>query len=317
MKNIKKFVYALSAILIMNTCSLSVDAGGGYNILSLLKEEGYVDGRADYEYTYYNSNNNNHRYISYYNFRYNYLSLVFSESADKTEIYEKYCKDLDFDVHYIYDEGEFYDVPDENDNKISPETVEQKYDSIKSMIGKMYMDGVITYALYNPVRVQYDLYDIPNALYCTFDGTESELSDIIKKYSDNAVIKEVTNHENMYNVEFFDVQSLSQLDDISDKLKAYENIQSSNGSIDMSMAEHYVSYPAVNLLDPYICDIDGSGKADITDATVILTAYAESAAGLQKAAADNKMDVNGDGEVNIEDATYVLTYYAEAAAGIR
>ncbi|MBQ8514976.1 MAG: leucine-rich repeat protein [Ruminococcus sp.] len=67
-------------------------------------------------------------------------------------------------------------------------------------------------------------------------------------------------------------------------------------------------------------DADGDGLVEVTDASLVLTLYAKTAAGLsvdefterkRKAA-----DVDGNGVINIRDATAVLTYYAQYAAGL-
>ncbi len=67
-------------------------------------------------------------------------------------------------------------------------------------------------------------------------------------------------------------------------------------------------------------DIDGNGTVDISDATAVLSIYAESAAGISPAiytsAASNPADVNGDGVVSLDDATAILLYYAQTASGL-
>ncbi len=317
MKIIKKsLACTLSAILALSAFSPAVSAANGYDISNLVKPDGYVDGKADYEYVMYNDKNNTYNLHSYYDFQYNYLFLELSKSAEWDDVYEKYCKELDFDVALSSD-WELYDVPDENDNMIKPETVENKYNSIKKMVDKMYNDGIIVHADYTPVRALYKLYQIRNVLLCSFDGTEDELSDIIKKYSDNAVVKSPISNGSIYPVEFFDIQSLSELENIRSELKASENISNGFDVLDTDLSVKFSSYGFINLLDPYICDIDNSGEADISDATQILQAYAENMAGVQRTAVNDKMDVNGDGEINIDDVTYVLTYYAESCAGLR
>ena len=65
------------------------------------------------------------------------------------------------------------------------------------------------------------------------------------------------------------------------------------------------------------CDTDANGTVEITDATAIHASYANTAAGIAAASAENPMDVNGDGAVGSDDATFVLTVYAELAAGMR
>lgn len=67
-------------------------------------------------------------------------------------------------------------------------------------------------------------------------------------------------------------------------------------------------------------DIDGSASIDLSDASAVLSVYAQNAAGLtldgytdaQLAAAD----VNGDGISDLGDASCILSYYAKNAAGL-
>lgn len=72
--------------------------------------------------------------------------------------------------------------------------------------------------------------------------------------------------------------------------------------------------------EPVTGDIDGNGTVDISDATAVLSMYAESAAGITPAiyigAASNPADVNGDGVVSLDDATAILLYYAQTASGL-
>jgi hypothetical protein len=66
-------------------------------------------------------------------------------------------------------------------------------------------------------------------------------------------------------------------------------------------------------------DVDADGSIAIADATMILTEYAGTAAGLE-ATFDDAMfaagDVDGDGSIAIADATAILGYYAANAAGL-
>ncbi len=72
--------------------------------------------------------------------------------------------------------------------------------------------------------------------------------------------------------------------------------------------------------EPVTGDIDGNGTVDISDATAVLSIYAESAAGITPAiytsAASDPADVNGDGVVSLDDATAILLYYAQTASGL-
>ena len=67
-------------------------------------------------------------------------------------------------------------------------------------------------------------------------------------------------------------------------------------------------------------DVNKDGLVDIADATITLTMYASSAAGLDMSNYTEKQlktaDVDEDGSISINDATYILTYYANIAAGI-
>ncbi len=67
-------------------------------------------------------------------------------------------------------------------------------------------------------------------------------------------------------------------------------------------------------------DIDGNGTVDISDATAVLSLYAEGAAGITPAIYTsteiNPADVNGDGVVSVDDATAILLYYAQTASGL-
>jgi D-alanyl-D-alanine dipeptidase len=56
------------------------------------------------------------------------------------------------------------------------------------------------------------------------------------------------------------------------------------------------------------CDVNGDGKVDVTDASLILKAYSNASVG--NGEADSKYDVNGDGKVDVTDASIVLKYYA-------
>ena len=60
-------------------------------------------------------------------------------------------------------------------------------------------------------------------------------------------------------------------------------------------------------------DVDGNGMIEVTDAVLVLTYYAKSAA----VTIDPRLaDVNQDGIVDVVDAVGILTYYARQAAGL-
>lgn len=66
-------------------------------------------------------------------------------------------------------------------------------------------------------------------------------------------------------------------------------------------------------------DIDGNNIVNLSDAQIILSSYAESAAGLVSilsASQNAAADLNGDGVTDLTDAGCILTYYAQNAAGM-
>ena len=72
-------------------------------------------------------------------------------------------------------------------------------------------------------------------------------------------------------------------------------------------------------------DVNLDGKVDISDATLVLSYYANTGAGNSFAFSEDESvneimlssaDVDGDGNVTISDATAILTYYARTGAGI-
>lgn len=92
-----------------------------------------------------------------------------------------------------------------------------------------------------------------------------------------------------------------------------------------STAEEYANkynreFIALDKLTTEKGDVNNNGKIDISDATLVLTIYAENASGLSiDEYSDEQLsaaDVNLDGNVSISDATAILTYYARNAAGL-
>lgn len=92
-----------------------------------------------------------------------------------------------------------------------------------------------------------------------------------------------------------------------------------------STAEEYADkynreFIALDKLTTEKGDVNNNGKIDISDATLVLTIYAENASGLSIDEYSEEQllaaDVNLDGNVSISDATAILTYYARNAAGL-
>ena len=66
-------------------------------------------------------------------------------------------------------------------------------------------------------------------------------------------------------------------------------------------------------------DVNANDTIDITDATLALTHYAQTAAGLTSSISETQIsagDTDADGSITITDATAILTYYAQTAAGL-
>ncbi len=66
-------------------------------------------------------------------------------------------------------------------------------------------------------------------------------------------------------------------------------------------------------------DVNLDGLVDISDATLALTHYAQTAASLDSSLSDVQIsaaDVDEDGVITLSDATAILTYYAQYAAGL-
>ena len=81
----------------------------------------------------------------------------------------------------------------------------------------------------------------------------------------------------------------------------------------------------VTVKEPERGDINGDGAADLADASLVLTYYAQNAAGNDYTFSENaeeqeamflRGDVDEDGILTIQDASFILKYYAQKAAGV-
>ncbi len=66
-------------------------------------------------------------------------------------------------------------------------------------------------------------------------------------------------------------------------------------------------------------DVNANSLIDISDATLVLTHYAQTAAGMGGSLSEAQLkagDTDGDSSITISDATAILRYYAEKAAGL-
>lgn len=269
----------------------------------------------------------------YENFIYNDLSVVVNTEYTVREVYEKYLLEVDFATSNVNTDNviHLYDKYIKGDDPRSHESVDSKYDKIKPIVAKMYEDGAIKEARFTPMISEYYTASIYPTIRCSYlygkDKSEftplvDELQIFANIYTENAMVNIYEYTPNVYyitlNFSNTDKTSFDELSEICEAIREKYSFDNVSVGYDRPLESIEAStLVSVNLLDPYICDIDGDGNADITDATAILSSYAENAAGIQKAAESDPMDVNGDGTVDLQDATYVLTYYAEAAAGLR
>lgn len=260
--------------------------------------------------------------------RQNYIDIDFKSDVTKDKwmpIFEKYNEKLDFD--YIYSSDLYlraFDYRDENGEiTFEADDVENKYVSVKAMCREMYNAGIVERASYMRYEALVKSLSTSgeNLYISNFTGEFSELQSFFSGYDESFVVEEAKGTLYDYCVDI-GVTTEDLRWEISNALETkFAGADAKTVIFEDYSGTSTLGTGSLNVLasvkDDIICDVNGDGNADITDATHILTAYAENAAGIQKLSDDNSMDVNGDGEVSIDDATYVLTYYAESAAGLR
>ena len=271
-------------------------------------------------------------------FTYNNITIKVKDGDNAYEIAEKYLSDLKFDEYLLSRDNSsiyLYDKHVSGDDPRTHESVEDKYKQLSAICAQMYEDGVVEEAMLIPMQSFYYTEELYPHIFCSylygpnkdmFQDKVDELQALVDQYTEYGEVS-INNYGDPKGGKYYIIVDLDIDDktdfDTYDKLAAlrdeiserydYEEVRIGYARPE---TEEYAASPEINLLDPYICDIDASGKADIADASTILSAYAENAAGM-RTAVDDKMDVNGDGNVNVEDATYVLNYYSQAAAGLR
>lgn len=271
-------------------------------------------------------------------FTYNNIDIKVKDGENAEAVANKYMSDLKFDDYLVSNDGSSiykYDKHVSGDDPRTHESVEDKYKQLSEICAKMYEDGVIEEAVLTPMQSFYYTEVLYPHILCTylygpnkemFQDKVDELQALVDQYTEHGEVR-INSYNGSDSGKYYIIVNLEKDNktdfDTYDKLAALrdeiaERYDYEKVFIDYMRPEtmEYAASPEINLLDPYICDIDASGKADPSDATAILSAYAENAAGL-RTAVDEKMDVNGDGEVSVDDATYVLSYYAQAAAGLR
>lgn len=260
--------------------------------------------------------------------RQNYIDIDFKSDVTKDKwmpIFEKYNEKLDFD--YIYSSDLYlraFDYRDENGEiTFEADDVENKYVSVKAMCREMYNAGIVERASYMRYEALVKSLSTSgeNLYISNFTGELSELQSFFSGYDESFVVEEAKGTLYDYYVDI-GVTTEDLRWEISNALETkFAGADAKTVIFEDYSGTSTLGTGSLNVLasvkDDIICDVNGDGNADITDATHILTAYAENAAGIQTLSDDNSMDVNGDGEVSIDDATYILTYYAESAAGLR
>ena len=271
-------------------------------------------------------------------FTYNNIDIKVKEGDSASEVAAKYLSDIKFDDYLLARDDSsiyLYDKHVSGDDPRTHESVEDKYKQLSAICAKMYEDGVVEEAILVPMKSSYYTEELYPHILCSylygpnkemFQDKVDELQALADQYTEHCEVH-INNYGSKDSGKYYIIVNLEKDNetdfDTYDKLAAIRDEIAERYDYEEVIIDYmrpttaeYAASPEINLLDPYICDIDASGKADIADASTILSAYAENAAGM-RTAVDDKMDVNGDGNVNVEDATYVLNYYSQAAAGLR
>ena len=280
-------------------------------------------------------------------FTYNNINIKVKDGENAEAVANKYMSDLKFDDYLVSNDGSSiykYDKHVSGDDPRTHESVEDKYKQLSEVCAKMYEDGVIEEAVLTPMQSFYYTGRLNPCIYCSylygsneemFQDNVDELQAFVDQYTEYSEVR-ILNYDNKDSGKYLiridlrqqyetedgtysyktDFDTYDKLAALRDEIAEHYDYEHVGIECEIPEVEAYAASAEINLLDPYICDIDASGKAEPSDATTILSAYAEHAAGL-KTEVDEKMDVNGDGEVSVDDATYVLSYYAQAAAGLR
>ncbi|WP_024860490.1 BspA family leucine-rich repeat surface protein [Ruminococcus flavefaciens] len=159
---------------------------------------------------------------------------------------------------------------------------------------------------------------IPSHKLTTTSYMFSNCSSLETIYVDNnwpeSVVKSVIFTENM----FLDCKSLKGGNGTKYN-EAYTGCQYAN--IDTKHNPGYLTAydPSLTPLDGsgHLGDVNNDGRIDATDASDVLSKYAEYAVSRKTPSAYDlyKYDVNGDGKIDAVDATYILSYYAYKQTG--
>ena len=262
----------------------------------------------------------------------NFLQISFektlTDSSVVESIFNEYKDALDYDHVQIYELSgriyiQCYDDKNEDGNyTYNPEDIADKSLFVKELTRKLYDTGHVRSANYVRYTVSGGQTIIDNTyMYIDgYTGNEEELQNFLTEYDDSYVLEIDENRDGSYKVDISatgeDIrwklgaaieEKFPEADATTNTYTEETGSQNNLGSVDL----------LTSIREEISCDTDQSGTVEITDATAILASYANTAAGVAAASAENPMDVNGDGAVGIDDATFVLTVYAELAAGMR
>lgn len=338
MKKFKKATAIITGAVLSLSMAGNIHASAVYQCTDVLQIEGYEQFE-DYDvFNYIAWNGSSYEpYLVYRNEkgtalytlknpRYNIMTIKLNDSSsDKVkEIFSRYNDKLNYDK--VHTSGEydycFEDVYDSDGNEaFDISSVPDKSEIVKQLAEELYEAGVVDKMSFSRVSVEKSQGVIDDVSEFSIESgyaSEEKLCELVGAVSEDIKISSVTD-ENGYvsykaeNIKTFD-EFISAVEAVK---KEYPEAAIKANRLSYFNEDSETIKKEINMLDPYICDIDGSGTADVSDAALILSGYADSAANIQKAAENDKMDVNGDGAVNTQDASYVLAYYAEASAGMR
>ncbi len=245
------------------------------------------------------------------------------------EIYSKYSESLDMDYHHRNDPpvkqpdndvtATLYDCYDENGKETKdPSVMEDKFELIQEMCAEMYEAGCITEADYMGITAS-PSFGWCSGLYVSLntndDKTEyDKLNQIVSGFTDGK-IKSYSDEDGVYYLD----ADLLEADELNSAIQEVYPDAAAHTLLEFQTTTSTVNTESLNLLSALsyeISDVNADGKTDITDATLILQHYAQSAASISTASEIDTMDVNGDGNIDIADATKVLEIYAQRAVGL-
>ncbi|MBQ8724307.1 MAG: hypothetical protein IJY74_01375, partial [Oscillospiraceae bacterium] len=151
----------------------------------------------------------------------------------------------------------------------------------------------------------------------------------IDAYADEEPKEYIVNTEGVSTLRFYFTNTYSQYAMANIAVNG-DYTEFSDGTYEVK-ADVYTDPDAIMSLE-YLAWLQNLGDADqdteitINDATLVLTYYAENAAGLEYVFNEDEaynekikgyVDINQDSVIDITDATAILTYYAQNAAGMR